>query len=268
MGWLDPTLHNAPPEQAARLRVAMSAALAAGDTLLQCFERGVTARDKADGTPVTDADLEAETIIRNAIFHAFPDDGQLGEEHGEHTGTNDWRWVIDPIDGTVSFMHGVPVFGTLIGIEHKGTPVAGVMHYPALHETAWATTSGAWWRRGDGSPQSAHVSTTTELKDATVCATSLEYFDDAAPLLCVNDAVKRTRGWSDCHASLLLVTGRIDAVLEPQLKPWDICAVIAVLHAAGGRFSDWSGKHGNTSSTPCGLSSNGHLHQALLECLG
>ena len=268
MSWLKPTVTNAPQEHADRLRVAMAAAIAAGDALMLHFERGVSARDKADGSPVTDADLEAESTIRNAISNAFPNDGQLGEEHGLINGDNDWRWVIDPIDGTISFIHGVLVFGTLIGIEYEGTPVAGVMHFPGLNETVWATDAGAFWKRGDAKPTRACVSNTTQLADAMVCMTSLDYCDDDHdPWLRVHGAAKRTRGWSDCHASSLLVTGRVDAVIEPELKPWDCSAIIAVLRHAGGRFTDWNGEHDNDSSVQRGVSSNALLHDELCALL-
>lgn len=268
MPWLEPTLSNAPPEHAARLRVAMHAALAAGHCVMNHFHHGVTASDKADGSPVTQADLEAETSIRNAITDAFPDDAQLGEENGEHNTTSDWRWVIDPIDGTISFIHGVPVFGTLIGIEYQGTPVAGVMHFPGLDETVWATEAGAFWKRSEAKPTRACVSNTSQLADAMVCMTSLDYCDDDhAPWLRVHHAAKRTRGWSDCHASLLLITGRIDAVIEPELKPWDCSAIIAVLRHAGGRFTDWNGERNNDSSVQRGVSSNTHLHDQLCTLL-
>ncbi|MCH2137808.1 MAG: hypothetical protein MK074_02005 [Phycisphaerales bacterium] len=273
MHWLSPTIADAPPAQHDRIHVAMQAALDAGAAIMQHFESHVSGArvdtdDKADGSPVTAADTQAEAIIRAAISSAFPEDAILGEEHGAQGGTTGWRWVIDPIDGTVSFVHGVPVFGTLIGLEHDGDPIAGVMHYPGLYETVWATSAGAFWKRGNNEPVAATVSTTTALEQAMVCMTSLDYCDDDhAPWLRLHSAARRTRGWSDCHSSLLLVTGRVDAVLEPELNPWDCSAIIAVLRHAGGHFSDWNGAHTNDSSVRRGLSSNGPLHEAILNVL-
>ena len=264
---------STPAAQAARLTVALRAAETAGAAIMRHFEAhissgGIDRKDKADGSPVTAADVQAEQLIRAAIEAAFPEDDLLGEELG-HAATNaPWRWVIDPIDGTISFVHGVPVFGTLIGIEYHGVPVAGVMHFPGLRETVWASEAGAFWRRGDAAPVPARVSSTSKLADAMVCMTSLDYCDDDhAPWLRLHGASSRTRGWSDCHSSLLLVTGRVDAVLEPELNPWDISAIIAVLHHAGGRFSDWQGEQVDDSAVRRGLSSNGALHEAIVQVL-
>ena len=274
MDWLESTLIGAPGEQSARLAVAMHAAQEAGVGIMEQFQRhlagGIQQHDKADGSPVTQADIAAEAAIRAAVEAAFPDDAILGEEHGDETGTTGWRWVIDPIDGTISFVHGVPVFGTLIGLEHEGSPVAGVMHFPGLQETAWGTDAGAFWKRGEADPIAARVSTTTELGEAMVCMTSLDYCADGAydPWLRVHDAARRTRGWSDSHNTLLLATGRIDAVVEPELKPWDCSAVIAVLRHAGGLFTDWHGNHRNQSSVSQGVYSNTILHQQILDVLG
>jgi histidinol phosphatase-like enzyme (inositol monophosphatase family) len=259
-------------EVAARLAVALHVASAAGDLIMSHFRHGrLEAESKADGSPVTIADREAETCLRDGIRAAFADDAMLGEEHGGEAGTSGFTWVIDPIDGTVSFMHGVPVFGTLIGIERDGVPVAGVMHFPALDETAWAAKGGgAWHRAGSGAPASATVSTCDTLADAMICTTSFDYFrgqpwEDA--YLRLARASGRTRGWSDCHSELLLVTGRIDAVIEPELKPWDCSAIIAVLREAGGRFTDWQGEQENRSGVSPGLASNGHLHEHVLAVL-
>jgi len=273
MDWLNCTIEDAPFDQAERVFVAMRVANAAGQMTMQTFNDAIKGtlhiEDKADGSPVTRADREAEALMHAVINASFPDDTKLGEELGTHEGTNDWRWVIDPIDGTVSFTHGVPVFGMLIGIEHCGNPVAGVMHFPGLNETAWATEAGAFWKRGDNDPVRTHVSTTHTLADAMVCMTSLDYLpDNPEAWLRVHHAARRTRGWSDCHSSLLLATGRVDAVIEPELNPWDISAIIAVLRNAGGQFTDWNGAHAFDSNVRRGVSSNGHLHDELIAALG
>ncbi|MCH2137217.1 MAG: hypothetical protein MK101_11685 [Phycisphaerales bacterium] len=266
------SLAEAPAEQADRVHLALRVTNAAGGMVMDSFNEALAGTldvtDKADGSPVTSADCEAEALMRAVIGSSFPEDGHLGEERGEQEGTSGWRWVIDPIDGTVSFMHGVPVFGLLVGIEHDGEPVAGVMHFPGLDETVWATEAGAFWRRGDDDPVQARVSRTRKLDHAMVCMTSLDYMgDDPEPWLRVHRAVRRTRGWSDCHSSLLLATGRVDAVIEPELNPWDISAIIAVLRQAGGRFTDWNGERAFDSSVTRALSSNGHLHEGLLQQL-
>jgi histidinol-phosphatase len=255
-----------------RLGIALTLAASAGELIMSHFTHArCEAESKTDGSPVTIADRAAETCIRDGIRGAFPDDALRGEEHADECGTSDYTWIIDPIDGTVSFMHGVPVFGTLIGIERDGLPVAGVMHFPALDETAWAASDGgAWHRAGDHQAERIHVSTCKSLCEAMVCTTSFDYFrgepwEDA--FFRMAHAAGRTRGWSDCHSELLLVTGRIDAVVEPVLNPWDISAIIAVLQEAGGRFTDWSGEKEGRSDVSPGLASNGHLHDELLAVL-
>ncbi|MDP6479060.1 MAG: inositol monophosphatase family protein [Phycisphaerales bacterium] len=257
---------------AERLASSLHLAGDASDVVMSHFrQRRGDADEKPDGSPVTIADLEAETCIRSGILATFPDDAIIGEEHGRENGTSGFTWVIDPIDGTVSFMHGVPLFGTLIGIEHDGLPVAGCMHFPALDETAWAAKGGgAWHQIGASEPCRVHVSTTVRLAEAMVCTTSFDYFrnerwEDAHERLA--HASGRTRGWSDCYGELLLVTGRIDAVVEPVLNPWDISAIIAVLQEAGGRFTDWQGKQENRSCVSPGLASNGRIHDELLRVL-
>jgi histidinol-phosphatase len=260
------------PDIMARLELAQDLADASGELIMSYFGNSRCAADtKDDGSPVTDADRGAETLIRTAVAEHFGDDGLFGEEHGAETGTSGYRWVIDPIDGTISFVHGVPAFGTLIGIERDEVPVAGVMNFPAMNERAWAALGcGAWHRIAAETPRRVHVSDTTSLDEAMVCTTSFDYFRDQpweGAYLAIARASKRTRGWSDCHSELLLVTGRIDAVVEPVLHPWDISAIIAVLHEAGGRFSDWSGQNEGRSSVSPGLASNGRLHEQLCATL-
>ena len=256
----------------ARLDLAMTLADQSGELIMSHFgNTRIEADTKSDGSPVTEADRGAETLMRHAIQSHFGDDGLLGEEHGTEAGSSGYTWVIDPIDGTVSFMHGVPVFGTLIGIEYQGTPVAGVMNFPALDERAWGITGGgAWHRIGNETPQQAHVSSTTCLHQAMICTTSFDYFRDAPwedAYMAMARAAHRTRGWSDCHNELLLVTGRIDAVVEPVLNPWDISAIIAILNEAGGAFTDWHGHHRSCSCNSPGLASNGALHAPLVDVL-
>ena len=256
-----------------RLAFAIDLGKRAGASALASFRKleTLTIEKKGHQDLVSEADRDTETFIRAEIARAYPDDAIVGEEHAPTPGTSGWTWVIDPIDGTVSFMHGVPVFGTLIGIEHEGVPVAGVINFPALDERAWGMAgAGAWHRIGTAAPQQAHVSQTASLKDAMVCTTSFDFFrnepwEDAYVALA--KASHRTRGWSDCHNELLLITGRIDAVVEPVLKPWDISAIIAVLHEAGGYFTDWHGEHPNCSCNSPGLASNHALHAPLIEVL-
>lgn len=253
-----------------RLGAALRLAHTVGDLTLQSYGSGVhDVNVKDDGTIVTDTDRAAEQLARETIEHAFPTDTILGEEHGTRPGTSGWRWVLDPIDGTVSFAHGIPLYGVLIGLEYDFIPVGGVIHLPAMAETVWGGRGqGAWTTRGTDPPKAAQVSSVDRLADAMVCTTSYDYFRDAdcGPLherLC--QASGSTRGWSDCSAHLLLATGRIDAVVEPLLSRWDISAVIAVIEAAGGRYSDFTGAA--DPACTAAIVSNGHLHDELLDLI-
>ena len=257
-----------------RLDAAHDMAKAAGDILRHYFaSQNFSVEDKADGSPVTTADREAEASIRSAIDVAFPGDGLLGEEYGESEAqsTTGYRWVIDPIDGTIAFVHGVPLLGTLIGIEYDNAPLAGLIEMPMLHERAWALRgSGAWHQVGDAKPVQAMVSTTTSLDQSMVCTTSFDYYREHGypeAYVALGHACRRTRGWNACYSELLLCTGRIDAVVEPELKRWDIGAIIPILQEAGGRYSDWSGQHVGDPGTPRGIASNGHLHDELVHLL-
>ena len=257
-----------------RLNAAHEIADAAGDILRHYFsDQSWSVEDKADGSPVTTADRETEAAIRAAIEKLFPDDGLIGEEYGadQADGSSGYRWVIDPIDGTIAFVHGVPLFGTLIGIEHEGQALAGLMEFPIIHERAWAMQgTGAWHRTGDATPVRAKVSTNGVLNESMVCTTSFDYFREHAypeAYVALGNACRRTRGWNDCYSELLLCTGRVDAVVEPELKRWDIGAIIPILQEAGGRFTDWAGGAEGEPGSCRGIASNGHLHGELVDLL-
>src|SRR5262249_22070827 len=143
-----------------RLNFARSAALDAGRLILDYYQSSTLTVDrKRDSSPVTIADREAEKLLRAGIGREFPGDAVLGEEFGESPGTSGYRWILDPLDGTKSFIHGVPLFGTLIGVEFQNQCVVGVCHFPALNETAWGGKGlGAWWQRAGGEARPAKVS--------------------------------------------------------------------------------------------------------------
>ena len=253
-------------ELSLRIESARRLADEMGRITLEYFGREQLAIDhKADGSIVTEADRAAEHHARSAVLKSYPDDGLLGEEHGEIDGDSPWRWVIDPIDGTVSFARGVPAYGVLIGIEYEHEPVGGVIHLPAWGETTWGGRDlGAWQQRCDEPPHPARVSSTETLDQAMVCTTTWDYFRDGGCIELHDRLVHActTRGWSDCSAHLLLATGRIDAVVDPLLSRWDICASIAVIEAAGGRITDLTGRR--DPACHGAILSNGPLHEQLL----
>lgn len=259
--------------EAARLTLRWFPGPTVGGVRANSASRGTLTQDiKGDGSPVTIADRSAETLVRERLAAEFPHDGVLGEEFGEHAGTSEFRWVVDPIDGTVSFVHGVPLYGTILGLEKDGSPVGGVIVMPALNELIWGAIGlGAWHELElDAAGQartstSARVSKTSRLSDATVVTTSLDYFEKAHvgelyPRL--QKACAVTRGWSDCYGLVLVATGRADASVEPLMKPWDICGAVAIIEEAGGRCSDCAGHRRVTSGNA--VVSNGVLHDQLL----
>ena len=195
-----------------------------------------TKRDKEDGSIVTSIDCEAEEMAKGLILSRFPDDSILGEESGECGGASSYRWVIDPIDGTASFARGVPLFGTQIGLECCGEPIAGAIDMPATGDFISAMI-------GEGAFHNELPSSMADqdsLKALMVSTTSYEYFEQtqSAQLhrALVNSGVS-TRGYSDCFGFMLLCTGRIDAVVEPLLHPWDIIPWLPIIREAGGEFS-------------------------------
>lgn len=260
-----------------RLEFAIETATQAAALTLRFFQaRDFQTETKADGSAVTTADREAEELVRAAISNRFPRDSVLGEEYGStpgvpgNQGTDCFRWIVDPIDGTASFIHGVPLFGTMLACERGGRIIIGVIVVPGLKETVYAEEGGGCWFRGThGTAGLSRVSRTVGLRNSVACTTSLEYFirsgreSDYAKL---HRAVKTTRGWSDCYAFLLLATGRIDAVVEPMVKPWDVAAVVPIVREAGGTVTDFDGLN-RIDSGHC-IASNGAVHAELLEVLG
>lgn len=206
---------------------------------------GVRFDTKADGSPVTIADRDAEAHLRQRVERAFPTDAFLGEEFGERPGNSGFRWVVDPIDGTKAFVAGVPLFGTLIGIERNGRCVAGVMNLPAVGELLFAeVTEGCWHRHGDGEARRARVSPVSRLADATVtmtepaCLTAhgcAEGFDKLAK------GCKQLKGWGDCFGYALVATGRAEVAMDRAIAPWDVAALVPIITEAGGSISDWNG---------------------------
>ncbi|MEN0020967.1 MAG: inositol monophosphatase family protein [Planctomycetota bacterium] len=253
---------------AERLRFARHAAIEIGDgTLDLFFDRSFGVDRKADGSVVTEADRNAEKRFRELVSEAYPDDGVLGEEFGETAGNSGMRWIVDPIDGTASFVAGVPLYGSLVALECQGRSLVGVIHMPALAETVFAADGlGATHVTHGGRDEVvARVSDVERLADSTLCVTSLDYFRASGKAglfetLC--GSARQSRGWSDCYALLLVATGRIEAAIEPGLHPWDIAPLDVILREAGGRLTDWTGNGGALIENA--VASNGRVHDELL----
>jgi len=252
----------------ARLELAVDAARRAGELTLQYFNRpDLLVERKRDGTPVTVADRQAEEYLRNRIAAAFPDDAVLGEEMPERPGTSPFRWIVDPIDGTKSFVHGVPLYGTLVGVEYDKQSVIGVVVLPALEEYVYAARGqGAWWHlRGADKPRQARVSQVDRLEEATFCITSVGEFVRAGRLSVYDELLGKcrlVRGWGDCFGYMLVATGRAEIMIEPELSLWDVAALLPILEEAGGTFTDWEGNP--TIYSGEGVATNGRLREKVL----
>ena len=246
------------------LEVAVAFAEKAGEITLKYFQERVVVETKPDTTPVTVADREAEAYIRRAIESRFPHDGIIGEEFGETRPEAKRRWIVDPIDGTFSFIHGVPLYGVLIGVEQEDEPVVGVIHLPALGETvAAARGEGCHWRG-----QRAQVSNTSELSDAVWLTTDLNFDAYPARSAGLNRLVRAAgpaRTWGDCYGYVLVATGRADIMIDPQVYVWDCAPLLPIIEEANGRFTDWQGRR--TIRGGNAIASNGLLHDQVLALL-
>lgn len=224
------------------LDFAVDTAHAAGRLTLAYFQNNVQVDLKADKTPVTAADLQAEEFIRSAIARQFPDHSIVGEEFGTHeAGGSSHRWFVDPIDGTKSFIHGVPVYATLIGLEIEGKIEVGCAYYPGVDEMlAAATGEGCWWNG-----RRARVSNVQRLEEGMVAFTdsvSFARYKRAGAWERVQQTAKYRRGWGDAYGYLLVATGRAELMLDPIVEPWDLAPFPVILREAGGFFGDWQGK--------------------------
>jgi len=253
------------------LGFAVEIARAAGRRTLDFFGRDdLHVERKANGTPVTEADRAAEELLRERIGRAFPDDGVVGEEFGTEEGTSGRRWILDPIDGTKSFERGVPLYGTLVALEDRGTIVVGVIHMPGLAEEVHAAAGrGATWVTGLGTNRErerpAQVSDVADPEAACLCVTSPGGFagePDGGLLERLAGRVRLVRGWGDCYGHLLVATGRVEAMVDPAFEIWDAAPLKVVVEEAGGRFTDRTGRA--THAGGSGISTNGRLHRLVL----
>jgi histidinol-phosphatase len=244
------------------LRVARNAARAAGRRTMELFGRRIRPETKADGSPVTPADRASENELRRLIRKAFPDHTIVGEEGGTSTGNPRVRWILDPIDGTKSFIHGVPLYSVLVAVEVDRRPSVGVIHLPALNETVDAALGlGCRWNG-----KVAHVSTTARLGDATIVTSSVRALErGGVPFHRLATATRTQRSWGDGYGFALVATGRADAMIDSGLKVWDIAPMLPILEEAGGRLTDWRGAR--TIRSLDYVASNGKIHEPLLRLL-
>lgn len=244
------------------LAIALRAARLAGEIVMPLYRLGVGFERKPDLTPVTIADRRAEEALREFLLRECAGHGVLGEEYGETAGDGHHRWILDPIDGTKSFIHRVPLFGTLIALEQDGEPVLGVIACHAAGETIWARRGGGTWLDG----RRVHVSAVATLSDATVSTTSTYRLDELYPGTArrLGRATGLVRTWGDCYGYLLVASGRIEAMLDPEMNLWDVAALAPIITEAGGTLTTWDGRQAVGESA---VATNGLLHEEILRLL-
>ena len=251
------------------LETAVELARRAGELTLGWFRAPDLVVDvKADATPVTEADRAAERFLRHELAARFPDDGIVGEEEAEHPGSSGRRWVIDPIDGTKAFTHGVPLFATLVALLDGDEPVIGVIHLPALGETVYAARGEGCWL--DGRPtrvadQLPGSSGPRALAGRWVMTSSVGTWS-AAQLGRLEQAGAHLRTWGDAYGYALVASGRVDAMVDPVAEVWDLAPMPVIVAEAGGRFSALDGSAGPAAGSGVG-SCSGRIHDELLAVL-
>ncbi len=246
-----------------RYEAAVTAAEQAGQLALKYFDQeAIEVIWKEDQSPVTMADREAEALLRTTLLGRFPGDGFLGEEFGSTPGASGFRWIIDPIDGTRSFVRGIPLWGTLVGLEYRGELIAGVCRLPAMRQTFRAL-------RGDGAyrdDRRLHVSAVDTLAKAHVYYSSISWFKKAGAerqFLQLVDATERQRGFGDFYGFVMVAQGSGEAMIEYGVHAWDIAALAPIVEEAGGKLTAWDGTF--DLERPDVLASNGTLHEGVLR---
>jgi histidinol-phosphatase len=247
-----------------RYELAIEGAENAGKLAMSHFDCGVAVEWKADESPVTIADRQAEHLLRDVIRKYFPQDGLLGEEHGEEAGSSGYRWIIDPIDGTRSFVRGVPIWGTLIGLEYRGELIAGVARVPPLGITYRAL-------RGDGAfrdNRRLQVSSIDQLAQAQFFYSGIKWFHESGCIgsfLELAGATQRQRGFGDFYGFVLVAQGSGEFMIDHGVHAWDIAALKPIVEEAGGVFSNWDGGFNLHSADV--IASNGKLHAAAVQAM-
>jgi histidinol phosphatase-like enzyme (inositol monophosphatase family) len=223
------------------LNAAAEVARLVGDSALTRYRTGIAVEKKGDGSPVTAADRDAERLGRKWIARHFPGDGILGEEFGEQPADTQRRWLLDPIDGTKSFVRGVPLWGSLVAVCQGNDVLAGAAYFPAVGElVAAAPGEGCWWNDARCS-----VSRVDAFRDATALTTDTRFAGtesrgDGWRSLASHCFIGRT--WGDAFGYLLVATGRAEVMVDPVANPWDAAPFMPIIEEAGGVFTDWGGQ--------------------------
>jgi histidinol-phosphatase len=253
-----------------RMDAALRLAVQAGRSTLRYFQtHDFRVERKSDRSPVTIADKNAEQLIRNSLQEQYPADAILGEEFGAAGGDSEYRWIVDPIDGTKSFISGVPLYSTLVGVTRHGQPTIGIIYIPALDEVVLAAVGHGAWHACQQQPwKPARVSKQSNLGEGLFVTSQVDNFDKRQARQAfdqLSEAAYVTRTWGDGYGYLLVATGRAEVMVDPVVNPWDVAAVMPVIEEAGGRFSDWQGRP--SIQTGDGIGSNGLVHDQVLSIL-
>jgi len=253
-----------PAELRRHLALALRAARLGGARALKYFRRDIPVIRKVDRSPVTRADREAEQVIRGVLGMANPSHQLCGEEFGWDKSINpDYRWWIDPVDGTRQFVRGLPLWGTLIALEYRGVPVVGVMHHPAVNLTVWAAKGLGCYVNG----KRVRVSKIRSLKNGTLVYGAWRLFPKPrrAKLAGLVESVYDERGYGDSYAHCLVIQGMAEAMVDPKVAPYDVAAAKICVEEAGGKFTDIEGR--TTHLGGSAISTNGLVHASVLRAL-
>lgn len=245
-------------------KTAIEAIKAAEERILYYFHNLPKIEKKADMTPVTKADKEAEEIIVNIIKKKFPAHGFLGEEFGKENESSEFQWIIDPIDGTKNFIHGLDFYGTVLGLKYQRKIILGISNMPSLKEILVASEDEQTTLNG----KKVSVSNIDLLNESYVTMGGFAGLNNKSYLDAVIEVENKTlnmRGYGDIHGYHLIATGRADVMFEPLAKPWDISAYQIIIKQAGGKYSDFYGNE--LALGPTSLATNGFLHNEMLGIL-
>ena len=264
------------PENLELLKIALKTAELAEENILKFYQNDVGVEWKADKTPVTIADKGTEELARKFWAKETPGFGVIGEEFGIESPDAEYQWVIDPIDGTKSFIHGVPLFGTLIGLWHKNVPIASVIRLPAMKSAVWAVNGGGAFLDG----REVRASKVSQLSDALVLSGTVNTMEDKGfgeGFTKLRRSARLHRGWGDCYGYYLVAAGRAEIMVDPVVSMWDIAPFPLLMKEAGGKFSTIDGKtelfDANGKPTApiyegfTSIATNGLLHDVALETL-
>lgn len=234
-----------------------------GKIITQYWRKEFSIDNKADSTPVTIADKKAEETMREMIMKRFPEHGILGEEFGEYKPDAEYKWILDPIDGTKSFIHGTVTFGTLIALTKNGKPVLGVINQSVLKEYLIGDNETA-----ELNGAKVHVRECNDIASATLLTTDhihIEKYQSIKKFEELMRQVKVYRQWGDCYGYYLVATGYADIMIDPIMSVWDSMAVIPVIRGAGGTITDYQGGNAETGNST--IATGGIIHNEIVKIL-